>query len=239
MAVVNPAPFCEAGLMPSTHVHHKPHPQSSPVEVINPDGSLANKLIKVYDVSTPSHSHGEERSLLKQSIKEIFLSISAFDEDKLNPIVDAVIKADPDIQPSASMDRLESIARAWSVFLALPENCPDIRLPSEAPEIYVGNRGGKKGGESIVEFMRRVWMPWIAAGILTRPDLRRLDPKAAQALANFERTSSLPDDLPLPSRVKIKAIRAAKTANDPDALGLLKSERRRLAALERSMGVGR
>lgn len=225
--------------MPSTLAHHKAHPKSSAIEIINPDGNLANKLIKIYDASTPSHSRGEERSLLKQLIKEIFLSVAVFDEEKLIPIVDAVIEADPDIQPSASVDRLQSIAKAWNAFLAPPDNCPDLRLPSVAPELYVGNRGGKKGGENIVEFMRRVWMPWIEAGVLTRPDLRRIDPKAAQALANFERTSSLPVDLPLPSKVKIKATRAARTANDPDALELLRSERRRLAALERSMGVGR
>ena len=80
---------------------------------------------------------------------------------------------------------------------------PDLTLPATAPELYVGNRGGKKGGENIVAFLRRVWMSWIEAGVLTRPDLRRLDPKADIAITNWVAKKPWPDDLLIPSKADV------------------------------------
>jgi hypothetical protein len=78
-----------------------------------------------------------------------------------------------------------------------------LDLPSEAPELYKGNRGGAKGGENIVEFLRRVWQPWIEAGVLTRSDLRRLDRKADEGVANWLRTRELPDDIRIPTKSEV------------------------------------
>jgi hypothetical protein len=75
-----------------------------------------------------------------------------------------------------------------------------LALPTEAPEFYKGNRGGSKGGENIVEFLRRVWMPWIEAGVLTRSDLRRLDQKADDGIVNWLQKAPLPDDVFVPTK---------------------------------------
>jgi hypothetical protein len=59
-------------------------------------------------------------------------------------------------------------------------------LPDDAPEIYRDRakqselRGRK---ENVVEFLQRVWAPWIH--ILTRADLRRLDATADTAVENW------------------------------------------------------
>ncbi len=73
-------------------------------------------------------------------------------------------------------------------------------LPTEAPEIFQGNRGGAKTGENIVSFLRRVWGPWIDAGLLTRTDLRRLDKKAETGIVNWLAKDPLPDDLWIPTK---------------------------------------
>jgi hypothetical protein len=72
------------------------------------------------------------------------------------------------------------------------------KLPEHAPELYVGNRGGKKDGENIIDFLRRVWGEWIGTGALTRPDLRRLDSNAYTALNNYLRNHELPSDIRIP-----------------------------------------
>lgn len=105
-------------------------------------------------------------------------------------------------QSGLNEDKRETFLReTFSVITKLqPPKTAACALPDEAPELYVGNRGGKKGGENIIEFLRRVWKPWIEAGVLSRPDLRRLDPKADAAVANWLRHKPLPDDISLPQR---------------------------------------
>jgi hypothetical protein len=90
---------------------------------------------------------------------------------------------------------------------AVPLSAPDglksqvpVSLPDVAPELYLGNRGGAKGSENIIEFLRRVWMPWIDAGILTRSDLKKLDVKAYRAVFNWIAKEPLPSDITLPTR---------------------------------------
>lgn len=75
-----------------------------------------------------------------------------------------------------------------------------LPLPEIAPEIFRGNRGGSKDGENIVEFLRRVWMPWIEAGVLTRSALRRLDKAADRGVDNWLRDNRLPADIVLPTK---------------------------------------
>jgi hypothetical protein len=116
-----------------------------------------------------------------------------------------------------------------------------MTLPDVAPEVYQGNRGGSKGGENIVEFLRRVWMPWIEAGVLSRKDLRRLDKRADEGVANWLRTRELPVDVRIPTRVEaideafgIKSLSAEELKaqmREHERLGAIL--RRRLTALEK------
>jgi hypothetical protein len=78
-----------------------------------------------------------------------------------------------------------------------------LALPETAPEKYQGNRGGSKGGENIVEFLRRVWMPWIEAGVLTRSALRRLDKAADRGVDNWLQDHPLPADINLPTKTDV------------------------------------
>lgn len=75
-----------------------------------------------------------------------------------------------------------------------------LALPKKAPELYVGNRGGGSAGENIVDFLRRVWKPWIDAGVLSRPDLKHLDPKAYEGIRNWTKRNPMPPDLILASK---------------------------------------
>lgn len=80
---------------------------------------------------------------------------------------------------------------------------PVVALPDQAPELYVGNRGGAKGGENIIEFLRRVYGRYVEAEALTRPDLKRLDPKAYKALKNWlVANRELPSDLVIPTQAE-------------------------------------
>jgi len=69
-------------------------------------------------------------------------------------------------------------------------------LPDGAPAIY---RDRADKGENIITFLKRVWGPWLEARVLTRRDLRRLDPSADGAVVNWLRHSPFPDDIYLPT----------------------------------------
>lgn len=74
-------------------------------------------------------------------------------------------------------------------------------LPRFAPELYAERRVVKDlhRRETIVEFLRRVWAPWINAKLLTRCALRKLDPGADKAVENYLRRAPLPEDVDIPS----------------------------------------
>ena len=77
----------------------------------------------------------------------------------------------------------------------MPTSPPDF--PATAPELW---RGGRNNPESPPEFLRRVYEPWIGNG-LSKPMLRRLDPRLLKAIYNWEGAGNiLPDDLRLPSQ---------------------------------------
>jgi hypothetical protein len=71
-----------------------------------------------------------------------------------------------------------------------------IVLPDAAPKLYPN----RPKGQSIVEYLRdpEGWGPFVEAGVLTRPDLLRLDPKAYRALYNAK--GPLPTDVDLPTK---------------------------------------
>ena len=73
-----------------------------------------------------------------------------------------------------------------------------IELPTKAPKLYVD----RPQGQNIIDFLRdpKGWGPYVAAGVLTRPDLRRLDRKAYDGLTSWLQHHSLPLDMSLPSK---------------------------------------
>jgi hypothetical protein len=76
---------------------------------------------------------------------------------------------------------------------------PDVlELPSAAPDLFKGHKGQS---ENIVEFLRRVWKPYIDKGLLSRRDLKEFDRKAYVAVLNWISTKGpLPEDVAIPTR---------------------------------------
>lgn len=70
-----------------------------------------------------------------------------------------------------------------------------LTLPDAPPKYPYAPR--MAGG--IVKYLEDNWAPYIEAGLLTRPDLNRIDPDAYQALRNWLRQNELPDHLYLPT----------------------------------------
>ena len=97
----------------------------------------------------------------------------------------------------------------------LPSEVTDRRTPAHAPELYSerGIRADLGRKENIVEFLQRVYGPWITASapIMTRPDLRRVDPDAEMALRNWlrEPKHELPKGIAIPT--KSEAVQAQLT----------------------------
>jgi hypothetical protein len=80
-------------------------------------------------------------------------------------------------------------------------NQSNYQLPGQAPELYVPKQGVKKSErENVIGFLARVWGPWIAAGVLTRPALRRLDRKAYNLLISYLQNHDLPEGWKIPSK---------------------------------------
>jgi hypothetical protein len=73
-------------------------------------------------------------------------------------------------------------------------------LPPLPPETYESRmvQDDLCRKEEIVEYLRRVWKPWINAELLTRAALERLDPSAEKAVQNWLRYRRLPKDVDLP-----------------------------------------
>lgn len=85
---------------------------------------------------------------------------------------------------------------------------PPVTLPDTAPELYRDRPRSLATGrlETIVEFLERVWKdPWIDAGVLSRPDFRRLDHAGEMALRNWQNNAknALPQHLHLPTKTEV------------------------------------
>lgn len=111
---------------------------------------------------------------------------------------------------------------------------PVVALPKKASELYedrpISAATGKR--ETIVEFLRRVWKdPWIDAGVLDRPALRRLDGAAERAIQNWLRHDSLPEDVNVPTKKeqndKILAAPTVPAGEELRIARMLESRRRR------------
>jgi hypothetical protein len=146
-------------------------------------------------------------------------------ERKVNHVIDALAKSESLSIPDASRREL---AELWAGDLArLEANLPlrslnepageeraaarvseakkELELPEKAPELYKDRPRDLQTGrlETIPVFLERVWTPWIEAGVLTRPDFRRLDPEGEQALRNWIQGNTLPPHLNLPKKTEL------------------------------------
>lgn len=72
---------------------------------------------------------------------------------------------------------------------------PSLRLPDAPPKYPYAPR--MEGG--IVKYLEDNWAAYIEAGLMTRPDLARIDPDAYQALRNWLRQNDLPRHIYLPT----------------------------------------
>jgi len=103
-------------------------------------------------------------------------------------------------------DARESFTLAVKLLVAATKSGTDaartnkLPLPKRAPELFVKRRNSS---ETIVDFLRRVWKPWMDAGSLTRNDLRKLDQSAARGIDNWLAKNSLPDDIRVPTKKEL------------------------------------
>jgi tetratricopeptide (TPR) repeat protein len=89
-------------------------------------------------------------------------------------------------------------------------------------DIY--SRAHKDRKEDIVQFLTRVWLPWIQAGTIDLPTLRAHDPSAAKAIDNFRQRRDpttgqrrrLPTYLDIPTKREVNDRLAASIARAGD-----------------------
>lgn len=84
-------------------------------------------------------------------------------------------------------------------------------LPEKAPAIYA-DRHDK--AQTIIDFLK-IWKPWMDAKLLTRRDLRRLDPSADRAVERWIAKHPLPSEFYLPT---VRQINDAILQADPSAI---------------------
>ena len=89
---------------------------------------------------------------------------------------------------------------------------PPLQLPDKAPKLYAD----RPKGQNIIDFLRDPdgWGPYVAAGLLSRPDLRRLDPQAYKAVENWLLYKILPPDIHLPKKKDIVDLDLSKIDTD-------------------------
>ena len=73
------------------------------------------------------------------------------------------------------------------------------KLPERPVRDFVPRR------DNIIDYVRSPdgFGPWLAAGLLTRPLMREMSPKAYMALSNWLRNNELPDDLHIPTKTEV------------------------------------
>jgi len=133
---------------------------------------------------------GADPGMIEQAVKRAI-------EDSLTHIFSELhLKLDDDRKRKAAGEAVQALGP-----LALPSE-----LPPSAPERYMDRPTSEATGrrENIVEFLRRVWRPWIAADLLSRAALRKLDPEAEKAVENWLfRNKEMPADLNLLTYVRV------------------------------------
>lgn len=118
---------------------------------------------------------------------------------------------------AAEVTDISSIIIANTRILGNDELDNNTCLPDVAPKTYEQWKiETKKKKGNIVEFMEKVWILWIDAGLLTMPDLKRLDIKAYYALNNWLGDNQ--DKIPGSLRVLTKSEAVDRELNDEERL---------------------
>jgi hypothetical protein len=173
-------------------------------------------------------SHEEAEFRMREELDQLrhdLLHSVVFDQGLTDPL---------DVYSSAHSATPESASASHSYEKSLMSSDPcDIyssasglptQLPAQAPQLYKE----RPRDESIVEFLRRVWRPWIEARLLSRADLRRFDPQAYTALYNWRQIGGLPEDVRLPTLREVNDRRLREGGiGDLRALRLVESRLRR------------
>lgn len=102
------------------------------------------------------------------------------------PVLDESTKLGVD--PASFVDEFSSFLSGYVA--RLNEDNPP-RLPS---------RKFTPRQDRIVDFLLEVWGEWLERGLLTKPLLKEHDPKAYDALMNYQRANELPSELQLPTQ---------------------------------------
>jgi hypothetical protein len=133
-----------------------------------------------------------------------------------------------------SSELLDVLTDRWlddiMVLLSSPASIPVVPsvLPAAPSELY--QRRVNKS-ESIIDFLRRVWLPWISSGLLTRPAFRKLDTVGEKALQNWlhNHPGEMPEDLILPTKSEVveRELLNADPGAIRDAHRLTKARQRR------------
>lgn len=142
-----------------------------------------------------------------------------------------IVSRHPASESGASAQFAAVLAETWN--LARSEGGSEAsilkqreRLPEHAPEIY-SERADKS--ENAVDFLNRVWGPYIEAGILFQDDIKRLgDARLVQAIRNYCHARDLVSAEYLPPPQKERVDRMAETAPEGSAEALYAQEKLRV-----------
>lgn len=118
----------------------------------------------------------------------------------------------------AAIDLAGSVARVLCGPKAEFEVLAKISLPSKAPETWAERDRSRK--ETPIEFLRRVWGPYMEAGVLYQDDIKRLgDPDLVQAVRNYciRHEMKAADVLPPPAKVRLERALAAAAPGSLEA----------------------
>ena len=159
-------------------------------------------------------------------------SISASDERLIKQLTRQLRKIF-DARRVPETARAELITKFQLEIVRVTDRKPKLSLPEAAPKLYAK----RPKGQGIVEFLRdpEGWGPYVKAGVLTRPDLLRLDRQAYRALYNLK--GPLPADVEL--LTKSEALDRMVSRGEVEAPSLPRVgqtlERRRQRAAKRDM----
>jgi hypothetical protein len=148
-------------------------------------------------------------------VSQLISDLSDPESETFNKAVEAGLKTG--ISLNALQQTLRLLLSLDAPSPESPQRGASLKLPQLAPELYSARKLRDEIGrkETIVEFLRRVWKPWMDADVLSRVELRRLDPSADKAVENWLIHRKLPKDINLPTK-KVRNDRAL--AADPSAV---------------------
>ena len=166
---------------------------------------------------TDSSAEISDNTLRAAGIGKVYLAkefMTRNDEDELKVLESTLsglysqffIKSDDRRKIAEAVTRIFDAAREGKAYSVLVEHREIDRDSIEWPNEKFAD--ARAGGEDIVQFLRRVWKPFIDAGA-TRVDLRNVDKSADRAVAAYTLVGpdgsrkSLPKDVHFPTRKEL------------------------------------